>query len=197
MAEVITGALLFNLYGASLTMGFLPYRIFAKGGQSYGMTGVRHFPGLDGQQGEVPEALPFHGYMGLACTTYSVPVTDQDVLLCWSAIDIDSKDNSLSHENIVRTCHALAPETIIRTSKSGGGVHMIITCAPRYVKYEHAKEEAKEMVKPYMLKLLQSGINPCVSGLVNLWLWSEGGHQKTLHLPGVGLHAKTARVSAS
>jgi hypothetical protein len=166
--------------------GNLPYRLTSDGvGETYGMTNVQHWPGLYGNSKEIP-AAPYQGYLGLTVQDYRKPVNSQPVRLCWAVVDIDAGDNchmgaSLLREVVLdvfkhRNC-------VIRTSKSGAGLHLLFLLEQKEVNYEYAKTLAKTCVRNEMTRALSANINTCVNGLHNVWLVSEGGRQETLSYP--------------
>jgi hypothetical protein len=181
------------LYGPNVnTPRNLPYRIFADGGASYGMAGLVHLPGTHGFAGPVPDHKPYHGYLGIMVESYAAPVSETDVALCWSLIDIDAEDNPQFTRETLRqgVIESFKSEAVVRASKSGDGLHVIFPVfrnmrysLPERMPYGQARATAKAHVQDMMVRLLIGGINPCVSGLHNAWLWSEGGKQETLHIP--------------
>lgn len=178
--------LLTRIYGATVgSPGHLPYRVFSDGrGESYGLTRVEHWPGSHGQPGEVmPTDCKLWGFVGLTVEDYKRPVQEQPVRICWTGIDIDADDNThLSFDGMLeRVRQSVNHNTIIRTSKSGRGLHVIMPWPksdPR--PYAQAKTEAKHDAAIWVKQLITNGVTPCVFGLVNMWLYSEGGQQRTL-----------------
>lgn len=178
--------LLQQLYGSDVGKpGFLPYRVFSDGkGESYGLRTVEHWPGTRGQTAEqMPTHCKLWGFVGLTVEKYTLPISQQQVRLCWTGIDIDGEDNNhLSVEQIATKSHeVIGNKCIIRTSKSGKGVHVLMPWGETTPKpYVHAKMEAKHDAAIYVKRLLDVGVVPCVFGLVNMWLYSEGGQQRTI-----------------
>lgn len=177
--------LLKQIYGPDVGKpGHLPYRVFSDGrGESYGLTNVEHWPGVKGQKGEVmPTQMKLWGFIGVTVEDYKASIKDQPVKLRWTGIDIDGEDNPrLSVDEIAYKAFDLMPNSIVRTSKSGLGVHVILPWGDTYPKpWAQAKMEAKHDTAVHVKRLIDVGVVPCVFGLVNMWLFSEGGKQRTL-----------------
>lgn len=176
-----------QIYGPKVGKpGHLPYRIFSNGqGETYGFKDVQHWPGIAGQRSEVmPTDSKMWGFMGLAVEDYHKPIAQQKSRVAWYGIDVDGKDNVYEPQQLAYICAELFNnDAIIRYSKSGNGVHIIFPCDKTGLSYEEAKQWAKQACIPHLKRLVDSGICPCVYGLVNMWLYSEGGKQKTLHVP--------------
>jgi hypothetical protein len=182
-----------TIYGPDVYKeGHLPARVVADGGQSYGMGGVVHAPGLNGTTVPLPTDKPYHGYMGVTVRSYLVPINAQPVGLAWSAIDIDAEDNpGWTYDTMFEKLRdTFKHRAVIRTSKSGKGFHLIFPVfrlegyrAPEQMSWFLAKHEARRAVHGEAGHLIDSGITPCVTGLVNLWLWSKDGAQTTLFVP--------------
>lgn len=181
--------LLYQIYGPQVGQpGHLPYRIFCDGlGETYGLKGVSHWPGSSGQQSEVmPTQEKMWGFVGLLVEDYKKPVSDQQVRLAWHGIDIDGSDNpDMDVTSLVtKTIMLFEHEAVVRTSKSGTGIHLIFPRREPVVgQYGNLKALAKADAIPQLLKLVKNKVAPCVYGLVNMWLYSEGGKQRTLHIP--------------
>ena len=181
--------LMCSIYGRKVgTPGNLPYRIFCDGvGESYGLAGVSHWPGKDGQKSEtMPTHEKMWGFVGLLVEDYRRPVQSQKLQLAWRGIDIDGSDNSdMALETLIQTVIPLFEHTaVVRTSKSGTGLHLLFPYkAPTPGTYMALKQMAKHDCIPAITTLIKHNIAPCVFGLVNMWLFSEGGKQRTLHVP--------------
>lgn len=179
--------LLKQIYGPNVGQaGRLPYRVFSDGkGESYGLTKVEHWPGAKGQTSEtMPTDLKLWGFVGVTVEDYKRPIAEQNVRICWTGIDIDAEDNGPAWdvERAAYKVYDLIPKAIIRTSKSGNGLHVILPWGidgyPR--PWSQAKMEAKHDTAVHVKRLIDADIVPCVFGLVNMWLFSEGGKQRTL-----------------
>lgn len=177
--------LLKQIYGPDVGKpGHLPYRVFSDGrGESYGLTHVEHWPGAKGQVGEtMPTNLKYWGFVGVTVESYSKPMAEQMCRIRWTGIDIDGDDNpKFDVERAAYQVYDLIPNSIIRTSKSGSGLHVILPWGNTHEKpWVQAKMEAKHDTAVHVKRLIDAGIVPCVFGLVNMWLFSEGGKQRTL-----------------
>lgn len=180
-----------RLYGPPQD-GWLPYRLFAWAGETYSMK-VMHFPGVEANPIPIERAYeaPYHGYRGLLVQDYARSLNDQRVVLCWCAVDIDGKDNpGLSFDELHRrTAEAiddmgLGGSTVLRSSKSGAGIHVIHrnhTWSMKDRTYTEAQDMAKHGAARIVRDLMHNGVMTCVYGLPNLWLWSEGGKQRNLN----------------
>jgi hypothetical protein len=171
---MVTDELLERLYGRQA--GWYPWRVFVS------ETGrMQHAPGLNGMADPLPDGWPVHGYRGVCVRDYRKPADAAHVLLCWAGLDIDYGDNKHIDNLVDKCCAVLADECIIRTSKSGRGVHAILVLrSPLEVPYSLAASLAKNLIQPRAQKLTDAGVVTCVSGLPNLWLWSATGLQRTV-----------------
>jgi hypothetical protein len=180
--------LLQRLYGDR--PGWHPWRVFKTGPK------MLHVPGLKGYPDAPPDNWPVHGYRGIMVKRYDAPPAN--VLLCWASIDVDQEDNP-GVDLRKQVVNLLRETCIIRTSKSGLGVHVLLPLAePLEVPYSSAASLAKSIIQPQARLLESGGITRCVSGLPNMWLWSEGGLQRTLCDDGYALpwfDCKTARLA--
>ena len=178
-----------QLYGPKVGQpNNLPYRIFCDGlGETYGLKGVSHWPGTSGQTAEVmPTQEKMWGFVGLLVQSYSQPVGSQTCKLVWHGIDIDGGDNpDMTVDQMAAMVIQLFDHSaVVRTSKSGGGLHLLFPRRePIEGQYRDLKALAKSDAIPQLLTLVKHKIAPCVYGLVNMWLYSEGGQQRTLHVP--------------
>ncbi len=163
---------------------------------------MAHWPGLKGDVGKMSYKgnliqwdAKAVGYRGINVLSYSDPVTEHFVQLRWAGIDIDAKDNpdrfcgygvdarALEPDSLINRVCRVIPAAMVRLSKSGKGVHVILRLDPKCyptVSYDQAKQLARGMVAGPKVALQAAGITVCVTGLPNLWLWSEGGKQKTV-----------------
>ena len=119
--------------------------------------------------------------------SYDQPMVDQPrVLLCWVGLDVDAEDNDHVHlqrgslADYIAAMFSNEP-VVTRASKSGAGAHLLIPIrAPLEVAYDKAKSVAKAIARRYESYLNDEGIVTCVTGLPNMWLYTEGGKQSTV-----------------
>lgn len=110
------------------------------------------------------------------------PADSQKCWLNWAAIDVDDGEQPIGewHPHLMRTLNGAAH---VRSSKSGKGRHVLFMFDKPYEFFgvAAAASAAKAFVKPWVDKLNAAGIQTCVSGLPNLWVWSEGGKQSWIY----------------
>ena len=198
---MIDAKLATRLYGPP-DPAWKPYLVFGRRDQgplgTVGRLVVSHWPGTAGHGADdrMPITWPIHGYRGLLVQDYRKSVTEQPVKLCWAGVDIDAPDNP-DRDLPGEVSDLLFNQCLIRTSKSGKGVHCIVVfyraieCA-----YHTALETAKRAVHGIEEELAEAGIKSCVAGLPNLWLWSDGGLQRTVSDTGVTVSAPTQIAAA-
>ena len=177
-----------RLYGPPQD-GWLPYRLFAWGGESYSMK-VMHFPGNEPNTVDITTAFeaPYHGYRGLLVQDYAKSFNNQRVKLMWCAVDVDAKDNpgKTVVELFDRAYEALKyfqyrSALVFRTSKSGQGLHVIAKLSGAECSYAEAMETSKIKAGQMVRALIAADVLTCVYGLPNLWLWSKDGLQRNLN----------------
>lgn len=134
------------------------------------------------------------GVRGVVVENSYEPADAQRCWLNWAAIDVDAEGqwpvlgelgNGCSwQEMLARVLNGAAH---IRSSKSGEGRHILFMFDKPYEFFgvAAAAAAAKAFVKPWVEKLNAAGIQTCVSGLPNLWVWSEGGKQSWIYKSSV------------
>jgi hypothetical protein len=150
---------------------------------------IRHYPPARVASHIIEPRMPPSsiGFRGLMVRDHHVPMSDQpSVLLCWIGIDVDAEDND--HVHLQRGTLAdyismlfVNEPVVTRSSKSGAGAHVLIPLrAPLEMSYDKAKRVAKAIADRYETYLNNEGIVTCVSGLPNMWLYTQGGKQATV-----------------
>lgn len=161
------------------------YRVLSRGGQRV----MQHIPSREGNPRQWI-SYDMYGLRGVSVLDLG-GTHEQPTKLHWFGIDIDWEDqtNSISWDAAGTRCELLAervcellPEAMVRTSKSGKGLHVFFKLQTplNFNSVSQAAEHAKMLARPYKARLGGAGIHCCVSGLPNFWVWSEGGLQRTL-----------------
>lgn len=146
------------------------------------------------------------GYRGVCVSDLGKLQDEQLVELHWACIDIDwpQKMEMSPKELLDRVATALycrmyegsvgysKPAAHIRTSKSGNGLHCFFKFDRPYPFNGvcSAEAAAHAFIMPWVKKLNDAGIETCMRGLPNMWVWSEGGKQHwECWGPAVAMHA--------
>ena len=166
---------------------------------------IRHYPpatraNLPGPNCQ-PDAI---GFRGLMVQDYETPLSEQGLVkLAWVGIDIDAEDNDKVCLNLrlgslgdyVASLLCSDP-VVVRSSKSGMGCHVVVPLVEvELMTYDKAKAVAKQISKRFVDKLATEQINCCVTGLPNMWLYTQGGKQKTLMVPHELYHPTEAELA--
>ena len=134
------------------------------------------------------------GVRGVQVEDMFKPADTQKCWLNWAAIDVDAEGqwpvlgelgNGCSWQEMLE--RVLEGCAHVRASKSGEGRHVLFMFDKPYEFFgvTAAAAAARAFVKPWVDKLNAAGIQTCVSGLPNLWVWSEGGKQSWIYMSKV------------
>jgi hypothetical protein len=147
---------------------------------------IYHLPPAQFELDSVPDMtnLKLYGLRGLVVDSLLTPLNEQRCKIVWLAIDIDHEPNAQIVDLPKRVVELLGDVGTVRLSKSGQGVHVFIRCTGMQMTgdYDHVKRLARVATRPYVERLVNAGIKPCVYGIPNVWVWSEGGLQKMIHV---------------
>lgn len=186
---------------------FKPYYVY-KWERSNMASLIRHYPPATKSYlnyhapVEPPSSI---GFRGLMVQDYDTPMVNQGyVKLCWVGLDIDAEDNGhvIQHLKLgtladyVSTLLCNLP-AVVRCSKSGQGAHVLVPLAEvELMSYDRARAVTKAIAKRFEGLLLDEDIKTCVTGLPNMWLYTQGGAQKTLGKTNDLYHPTESELSA-
>ena len=154
---------------------------------------IRHYPPATRVNLPAPSTAPHAiGFRGLMVQDYEQPLSEQGLVrLSWVGLDIDAEDNPQvcqelrlgSLADYVQSLLCASP-AVVRCSKSGQGAHVIIPLSEtEMMTYDRAKVVSKRIAQKFIDRLKDEHIECCVTGLPNLWLYTQGGKQRTLTVP--------------
>ena len=163
--------------------GYHVHRFKVPGGHS-----IRHYPtACEGKLNSEPRdhtGVDMIGFRGLMVRDEASWIGEYPVLLAWVGLDIDAEHNPHVDKLPERVAEVVCDKGTVRTSKSGAGAHVFFRIAGQpKLPYEEAKRVARRFAAGAEDRLYtKAGIVCCVTGLPNLWVWSEGGRQREVRV---------------
>lgn len=187
--------------------GFKPYYVYKW--ERDGLSSIiRHYPPARQtySQYHAPSDAPSSiGFRGVMVKSYDTPmVQQQEVKLCWVGLDIDKEHNeSVIRElrlgtlaDYIQTLLSAVP-AVVRCSKSGHGAHVLVPLADmEAMPMIRCKAIAQQVASKFQALLGDHGIETCVTGLPNMWLYTRGGAQRTLSLTNDLYHVTPDELQA-
>lgn len=183
-----------------------PYYVY-KWGRDGKASVIRHYPPATARNYPAPNEAPDGiGFRGLMVQDYETPLAEQGLVkLAWVGIDVDAEDNPVVCQNLrlgsladyIASLFCSDP-AVVRCSKGGQGAHIIIPLTEiELLTYDRAKVVAKRIAQKFIDRLADEHIETCVSGLPNMWLYTQGGKQKTLTVPNDLYHPSPQELDLS